>query len=49
MANVVLQVKAFTIEEMQAYYKNSLGEKIPPGSVFTAKVAQCNITAYKSG
>lgn len=49
MANVVLQMKASNIEEMQAYYKNNLGEKLPPGSVFTAKVAQCNITAYKSG
>lgn len=34
---------------MQTYYKNTLGEKLPPGSIFTAKVAQCNITAYKSG
>lgn len=49
MANVVLQMKAATIEEMQVYYKNALGEKLPPGSVFTAKTPQCNITAYKSG
>ena len=49
MANVVLQMKAATIEEMKRYYINQLGDKLPPGSVFTAKTPKCNITAYKSG
>ncbi|WP_240190032.1 DUF3378 domain-containing protein [Bacillus sp. P14.5] len=34
---------------MKAYYKNNLQSKLPPGSVFTAKVPGCTITAYRSG
>ncbi|WP_409251576.1 ribonuclease HIII [Bacillus sp. SCS-153A] len=49
MANTVLQCTTAKINEMKAYYKNSLQDKMPPGSVFTAKVPGCTITAYRSG
>ncbi|WP_421380340.1 ribonuclease HIII [Bacillus salacetis] len=49
MANTVLQCTTGKINEMKSYYKKNLQEKMPPGSVFTAKVPGCTITAYRSG
>ncbi|RIW37755.1 ribonuclease HIII [Bacillus salacetis] len=49
MANTVLQCTAVKINEMKAFYKTNLQDKMPPGSVFTAKVPGCTITAYRSG
>ena len=37
------------IMKMKEYYNGFLKDKNPPGSVFTAKVSACSITAYKSG
>lgn len=49
VANTVLQCSTSKINEMKTYYKNNLQSKLPPGSVFTAKVPGCTITAYRSG
>jgi ribonuclease HIII len=49
MSHVVLNLNASQIAEMKQYYKAAVSAKIPPGSVFTAKVPSCTITAYKSG
>ncbi|MBU8770145.1 ribonuclease HIII [Cytobacillus sp. FSL W8-0315] len=49
MSQVVLLKKANEISEMKAYYSGRLNDKLPPGSVFAAKVPGCSITAYKSG
>lgn len=37
------------IMKMKQYYQSYLGDKIPPGGIFTAKTKTCVITAYKSG
>ncbi len=37
------------INKMKSYYDGKLLDKVPPGSVFSAKTASCTITAYKSG
>jgi ribonuclease HIII len=37
------------IMKMKDYYNAYLTDKNPPGSVFTAKLSACSITAYKSG
>ncbi|WP_456274905.1 ribonuclease HIII [Bacillus sp. AK031] len=34
---------------MKTYYNQKLQDKMPPGSIFTAKVPGCTITAYRSG
>lgn len=49
MANVVLQMNTSTLKEMNTYYSSSLVGKLPPGSIFSAKVNSCTVTAYKSG
>lgn len=49
MANVVLQMTQSAILKMKEHYQSSLSDKLPPGSLFSAKVDRCNITAYKSG
>ncbi|PLS16935.1 ribonuclease HIII [Bacillus sp. M6-12] len=49
MSNVVLQLSLSQIEAMKKHYFKSLSDKNPPGSIFTAKPAQCTVTAYKSG
>jgi ribonuclease HIII len=49
LANTVLICKQSIIEEMTHYYKSTLSEKKPPGSVFVAKPTGCTVTAYKSG
>ncbi|MBM7584896.1 ribonuclease HIII [Bacillus pakistanensis] len=49
MANTVLICKPAIIEEMIHFYKSTLSDKKPPGSVFVAKPTGCTITAYKSG
>ena len=35
--------------KMKTYYASALVDKLPPGSVFSARPAICTITAYKSG
>jgi ribonuclease HIII len=49
MSNQVLHVSSETIEEMERFYKDYLSSKLPPGSVFVARLPQCVITAYRSG
>jgi ribonuclease HIII len=49
LANVVLNRSLSEINTMREFYRRSLMEKQPPGSVFSAKTANCTITAYKSG
>lgn len=49
MSQVVLLKKPKEISTMKTYYSKHLNEKLPPGSIFAAKVPGCSITAYKSG
>jgi ribonuclease HIII len=49
VGNVVLVLNTNKIMEMKEYYRGSLADKMPPGSVFAAKTPSCTITAYKSG
>ncbi|WP_019242854.1 MULTISPECIES: ribonuclease HIII [Bacillus] len=49
MATVVLQMNVSTISKMADYYKDQLKSVTPAGGIFSAKVNQCNVTAYKSG
>lgn len=49
MGNTVLIKELNDIYKMKTYYQAHLSEKLPPGSVFTAKLPACSITAYKSG
>lgn len=49
MANVVLRMNVATISQMNTHYKNHITAITPQGGIFSAKVNQCNITAYKSG
>lgn len=49
MSNSVIKVNASTIDEMKNYYATNVIAKLPPGSVFVAKVDNLTITAYKSG
>lgn len=49
MSNVVIKTSINEIEKMKNHYKAFLGTKVPPGGIFTAKTANCTVTAYKSG
>lgn len=49
MGNVVLKKEINEIYEMKIHYQSYILDKLPPGSVFTAKTPACSITAYKSG
>jgi ribonuclease HIII len=49
MGNIVLQKNLAEIMLMKEHYKQSMTDKLPPGSLFAAKTASCSITAYKSG
>ncbi|WP_313800739.1 ribonuclease HIII [Cytobacillus sp.] len=49
MGNVVLKKEMNEIYEMKNHYQSYTLDKLPPGSVFTAKTPACSITAYKSG
>lgn len=49
MSQVVLLMNASQIMKMKSYYANSLADKVPSGSVFSARPTNCTITAYKSG
>ncbi|UII55121.1 ribonuclease HIII [Cytobacillus spongiae] len=49
MGNVVLIKSPSEMNDMKAFYNRNLVEKLPPGSVFSARIASCTITAYKSG
>ncbi|MFJ5621833.1 ribonuclease HIII [Peribacillus loiseleuriae] len=49
MSNVVLTLSIDQMNKMKGHYQTSLSGKTPPGSIFTAKPAQCTVTAYKSG
>lgn len=49
MANAVLKVQAPQLRKIQSHYAPFITDKTPPGGVFTAKLPNCTITAYKSG
>ena len=49
MSHIVLLVNTSQIMKMKTYYAATLVEKLPPGSVFSARPINCAITAYKSG
>lgn len=49
MPQTVLLVNPTEMEKMKDYYRTSLVDKLPPGSIFSARMNQCAITAYKSG
>ncbi|MBO8156413.1 MAG: ribonuclease HIII [Bacillaceae bacterium] len=49
MSQSVYQLPKETIHEMKRYYSRYLKDQSPPGSVFTAKINNCTITAYHSG
>ena len=49
MGNIVLNKSQDEIKKMKEHYKQFLNDKLPPGSLFTAKTPTCAITAYKSG
>src|SRR4051812_19134805 len=49
MSHVVLLVNTSQMMKMKTYYADSLVDKLPPGSVFSARPTNCVITAYKSG
>lgn len=49
MSNVVLILSKNQIDAMKSHYSSKLGDKVPPGSIFTAKPEGCTVTAYKSG
>lgn len=49
MANGVIKVSGQVIDEMKRAYQQSIQPTSPTGSVFTAKIDGCVITAYKSG
>ena len=49
MSHVVLLVNTSQMMKMKDYYTATLIDKLPPGSVFSARPANCTITAYKSG
>lgn len=49
MANIVLTKDIGELLKMKEYYHPFLIDKLPPGSLFTAKTKNCSITAYKSG
>ncbi len=49
MSQVVLKLSAVDIEKMKHHYESQLTDKLPPGSLFSAKTSNCTITAYKSG
>ncbi|WP_428909328.1 ribonuclease HIII [Niallia sp. Krafla_26] len=49
MGQVVLKVSMDAVLKMKQYYEAKLTDKTPPGGLFSAKTANCTITAYKSG
>lgn len=49
LSNVVLKKDRLELEQIRKYYENYLIEKVPQGGLFSAKTANCTITAYKSG
>ena len=49
MSHVVILVNTSQMMKMKTYYTDTLVDKLPPGSVFSARPANCAITAYKSG
>lgn len=49
MSQVVLKLSIEKIRNMENHYKNDLKEKVPLGAIFSAKTANCTITAYHSG
>ena len=49
MSHVVLLMNPSQIAQMKSHYASSLADKLPPGSLFSAKPPLCTVTAYKSG
>lgn len=49
MSHIVLLISTPQIMKMKTYYANSLVDKVPQGSIFSARPSNCAITAYKSG
>ncbi|MFC4321020.1 ribonuclease HIII [Litchfieldia salsa] len=49
MSNSVLKVDMSMMKKIESHYSQYKGDKLPPGSVFVAKLPSCTITGYKSG
>ncbi|MFD1735962.1 ribonuclease HIII [Bacillus salitolerans] len=49
MSTKVILVNSTIMDKIKAQYKGYLLEKIPPGGLYTAKLPNCVVTAYKSG
>lgn len=49
MSHVVILLSPDQISNVKRYYSAHLLEKLPPGSLFAARLQSCTITAYKSG
>lgn len=49
MATIVLNMLHQQIELIKSHYTSYITEKVPPGSLFQAKLPNCTITAYRSG
>jgi ribonuclease HIII len=49
LSNTVIMLDLNAIVKMKNYYQAHLVDKLPPGSIFSAKTKACVITAYKSG
>lgn len=48
MSHAVIKCSQATMRNMQQHYQSYLQTKQPPGSLFTAKITGCTITAYQS-
>jgi ribonuclease HIII len=49
LSNIVLKKSRTELEQIKKFYENHLIAKVPQGGLFSAKTANCTITAYKSG
>jgi ribonuclease HIII len=49
LSNSVLKLDMSIIKKMESHYSQYKVDKLPPGSVFVAKLPSCTITGYKSG
>ncbi len=49
MANHVVKATETMMNEMRQHYASYITENFPPGALFVVKLADCTITAYRSG
>ncbi|MED1442366.1 ribonuclease HIII [Aeribacillus composti] len=49
MSNIVIKVDHGGIQTLKDFYNPFIIDRTPPGAVFSAKLTNCTITAYKSG